>query len=88
MGSGEPLLALRRRRVGRRVQRRLSGHVPMSERPALHAPSPSIWPVTLALGVGLAVVGLVTVWPVLAAGAILIALALVGWIAQALEESG
>ena len=24
----------------------------MSERPALHAPSPSIWPVTLALGVG------------------------------------
>jgi len=60
----------------------------MSERPALHAPTPSIWPVTLALGVGLAVVGLVTVWPVLAAGAILIALALVGWIAQALEESG
>jgi len=60
----------------------------MSERPALHAPSPSIWPVTLALGVGLAAVGLVTVWPVLAAGAILIALALVGWIAQALEESG
>ena len=60
----------------------------MSERPALHAPSPSIWPVTLALGVGLAAVGLVTVWPVLAAGSILIALALVGWIAQALEESG
>ena len=53
----------------------------------MHAPAPSIWPVTLAVGVGLGAVGLLTSWFVLAAGGLVAALALVGWIAQALEET-
>ena len=52
-----------------------------------HQPSPSIWPVTLAIGVGLAAVGLITNWFVLASGALIIALAVYGWIAESLEES-
>jgi cytochrome c oxidase subunit IV len=54
---------------------------------ASHQPSPSIWPVTLAIGVGLAAVGLITNWFVLVSGAVITALALYGWIAQSLEES-
>ena len=60
----------------------------MSEHRAVHAPTPSIWPVTLAVGVGLSAIGLITIWPVLLAGAIVMTFALAGWIAQALEESG
>jgi len=60
----------------------------VSEHRGVHAPTPSIWPVTLAVGVGLAAVGLISSWPVLLAGAIVMALALAGWITQALEESG
>jgi hypothetical protein len=54
-------------------------------RPA-HGPAPSIWPVTLATGVGLAAVGVLTSPIVIAAGLVISALALVGWIRQALEE--
>ena len=50
-------------------------------------PSPSIWPVTLAIGVGLAAVGLITNWFVLASGAVITAVALYGWIAESLEDS-
>jgi len=53
----------------------------------VHQPAPSIWPVTLATGVGLAAVGVLTSPIVLAAGALIAALALVGWIRQALEEA-
>jgi cytochrome c oxidase subunit IV len=52
-----------------------------------HEPSPSIWPVTLAVGVGLAAVGLITNWFVLVSGALITALALYGWIRESLEES-
>jgi hypothetical protein len=55
-------------------------------RPA-HGPAPSIWPVTLATGVGLAAVGVLTSPIVIAAGAFIAAGALVGWVRQALEEA-
>ena len=50
-------------------------------------PAPSIWPVTLATGVGLAAVGVLTSPIVVAAGALIAAFALAGWIRQALEEA-
>ena len=52
------------------------------------APSPSIWPVTLAVGAGLAAVGLLTNWVVLLAGVAILALGIVGWIAESLEQTG
>jgi hypothetical protein len=52
-----------------------------------HGPAPSIWPVTLATGVGLAAVGVLTSPIVVAAGALITVLALAGWIRQALEEA-
>jgi hypothetical protein len=55
-------------------------------RPA-HEPTPSIWPVTLATGVGLAAVGVLTSPIVVAAGLLIVAYALVGWISEALEEA-
>jgi len=59
----------------------------MNEHRAAHGPAPSIWPVTLATGVGLAAVGFLTSPIVLAAGGLIAAAALVGWIRQALEEA-
>jgi hypothetical protein len=55
-------------------------------RPA-HGPSPSIWPVTLATGVGLAAVGVLTSPIVLVAGVLIAVAALVGWIRQVLQEA-
>ena len=49
-----------------------------------HLPEPSIWPVTLALGVSIAAAGVVTHWLVVLSGALLTALALAGWIADAI----
>jgi len=48
-------------------------------RPA-HGPAPSIWPVTLATGVGLAAVGAVTSPLILGAGLVIAAFALIGWV--------
>jgi hypothetical protein len=59
----------------------------MNERRPAHGPAPSIWPVTLATGVGLAAVGVLTSPLVLAAGMLIAVAALVGWIRQALEEA-
>ena len=59
----------------------------MSEHRPAHGPAPSIWPVTLATGVGLAAVGVLTSPLVIAAGALITAGALAGWIRQALEEA-
>jgi len=59
----------------------------MTEHRPAHGPAPSIWPVTLATGVGLAAVGVLTSPLVLAAGMLIAAAALVGWIRQALEEA-
>lgn len=60
----------------------------MNEHCPRHGPAPSIWPVTLATGVGLAAVGVLTSPIVIAAGALISAMALVGWIRQGLEEAG
>lgn len=59
----------------------------MSRRSPAAEPSPSIWPVTLATGVGLAAMGIVTSWIVLLGGVIIATIAIAGWIAQALEEA-
>ncbi|HEY8786749.1 MAG TPA: hypothetical protein VIN63_09765 [Candidatus Limnocylindria bacterium] len=59
----------------------------MKEKRPTHGPAPSIWPVTLATGVGLAAVGALTSPIIIAAGALIVAGALVGWIRQALEEA-
>ncbi len=59
----------------------------MSEHRPKDGPAPSIWPVTLATGVGLAAVGVLTSPIVIAAGALITAFALAGWIRQALEEA-
>jgi hypothetical protein len=55
--------------------------------PPAHGPRPSIWPVTLATGLGLAVTGVVTSPVLILAGAVLVLVALVGWIRQALTEA-
>ena len=59
----------------------------MNEHRPPHGPAPSIWPVTLATGVGLAAVGVLTSPIVVAAGLLIAAYALVGWIRQAVEEA-
>jgi hypothetical protein len=51
-------------------------------------PRPSIWPVTLALGVSMASAGVVTHWLVVVSGALLSVLALAGWIADAARGEG
>ena len=51
------------------------------------APAPSIWPVTLALGVALAVIGVLSSWILVLAGAVLVFVGLFGWIAQTLREA-
>jgi hypothetical protein len=53
-----------------------------------HGPAPSIWPVTLATGVGIAAIGVLTSPLVVVAGAFIVLAALVGWIKQAVEEMG
>jgi hypothetical protein len=58
----------------------------VNERRRAHGPAPSIWPVTLATGVGLAALGVLTSPVVIAAGALVVAVSLVGWIRQALDE--
>jgi hypothetical protein len=60
----------------------------VKEHRTTHEPAPSIWPVTLATGIGLAAVGVLTSPLVIAAGLFIMAFALVGWIRQALEEAG
>jgi hypothetical protein len=59
----------------------------MKEHRPAHGPAPSIWPVTLATGVGIAAIGVLTSPLVLAAGAFITLAALVGWIRQALAEA-
>ena len=58
----------------------------MKEPPPIHGAAPSIWPVTLATGVGIAAVGVLTSPIVIAAGVVMTVAALVGWIRQELEE--
>ena len=59
----------------------------MNDHRPSHGPAPSIWPVTLATGVGLAAVGVLTSPIVIGAGLLITALAIFGWVRQALEEA-
>ena len=59
----------------------------MKDRHPSRQPAPSIWPVTLATGVGLAAIGVITSPLVVAAGVLIAALGLIGWIRQALDEA-
>ncbi|MDE3102570.1 MAG: hypothetical protein KGJ98_10065 [Chloroflexota bacterium] len=60
----------------------------MSHRPeaARSEPAPTAWPATLALGVTLAALGVVTTLLFTVAGAILVAAALAGWIVEMTAE--
>ncbi len=51
-----------------------------------HVPAPSVWPAALATGVSLAAAGVVTSWIFIAAGACLVAVALIGWILEMTRE--
>jgi lipoprotein signal peptidase len=51
------------------------------------APAPAILPVTLAVGVALGVIGVLSSWILVLAGAVLFVVALFGWITQALREA-
>jgi len=59
----------------------------VKEHRTTHQPAPSIWPVTLATGIGLAAVGVLTSPLILGAGLLVAAFALIGWIRQALDEA-
>ena len=51
-----------------------------------HLPSPTIWPVALALGVTLATLGAITSPLVIVAGVVLVVWALASWIGLLLAE--
>ena len=53
-----------------------------------HLPSPSIWPVTLALGTTIFAAGAITNLFVLVSGAVVALAGLVGWIVQLTEGEG
>ncbi len=48
-------------------------------------PRPSIWPVTLALGVSIACAGVVTHWLVVVSGALVTIYAIAAWAADAVR---
>ena len=50
-----------------------------------HPPQPSLWPVTLALGVSIASAGVITHPVVLAGGALLAAFALAAWVVDSVR---
>jgi hypothetical protein len=52
----------------------------------VHLPPPSIWPITLAGGIALAGVGLVTTWPVSALGGLIMLIGLVNWVQELRHE--
>ena len=52
----------------------------------VHLPGPSYLPVVVALGVTLALVGVVIAWPVLVIGLIITVAAIVRWVRETREE--
>jgi hypothetical protein len=52
----------------------------------IHLPSPSAWPCVCAGGITLVLFGILTSWVLSAVGALLIALALAGWIGELRHE--
>jgi hypothetical protein len=53
---------------------------------AIHLPEPSYMPVTLAFGITIALVGILTWWPVIAIGLIIAVVVLVRWIRSTRAE--
>jgi hypothetical protein len=58
------------------------GHGDGEHHEHVHLPPPSIWPVSMAGGLALGGMGLVTMWPVSALGGVLFFIALVNWIKE------
>jgi hypothetical protein len=54
--------------------------------PEDHLPGPSFWPVVLAFGVAMSLVGTITKYAVLIIGLIIVVVALAGWIRSARKE--
>jgi Cytochrome c oxidase subunit IV len=52
----------------------------------VHLPPPTIWPMTMAGGVALAGMGLLTIWPLALLGGLIMAVALVSWIQELRHE--
>jgi len=53
---------------------------------AIHLPEPSYMPITLAFGITIALVGILTWWPVIAIGLIIVVVILVRWIRSTREQ--
>ncbi|MCB0102138.1 MAG: cytochrome c oxidase subunit 4 [Anaerolineales bacterium] len=51
----------------------------MNEHPDIHLPSPSFWPITLALGLTLIAIGVVSSFIVSIVGVIVLLIAIAGW---------
>lgn len=65
------------------LQERRSAHVPIHDDPGpQYLPTASIWPLAIGVGLALTVNGLILGWPYALPGAGLLALAVVGFVAQ------
>ncbi len=53
---------------------------------AIHVPRPSWWPITAAVGVALALVGVVLSWVMVAVGLIIAVASIVAWVRDARRE--
>lgn len=51
----------------------------MSEKPEIHLPSPSFWPIVLAFGMALTAVGVVSTIIVSIVGVVVLLVAIAGW---------
>ena len=54
----------------------------------VHLPGPTYLPVIVAFGVTLIVVGVVILWPISVAGALITLIAVVRWVRETREEMG
>ena len=52
----------------------------------IHLPGPSYLPVLVALGITIALIGIVLTWPVIVIGVVIFLIAAVRWIRQARDE--
>jgi cytochrome c oxidase subunit 1 len=54
--------------------------------PAIHLPPPSYWPLVLAVGIALALAGMVLSVAVVAVGLVIMVVAIVAWVRDARRE--
>src|SRR4029077_1651068 len=79
------VLALRRRRVGRGVHRRVrGGTMSAPDRDHIELPAPTAWPMVAALGIAFSFAGLVMHPLVSMVGAVLVIAGAVGWFGEVL----